>query len=63
MAKVIVDWDLCDGNGLCAVEAPAVFEMTDDDELIVLKEEVDGAEEGLVRAAARACPKRAIVLS
>jgi ferredoxin len=62
MAKIIVDWDLCDGNGLCAVEAPAVFEMTDDDDLIVLQEDVAAAEESHARAAARACPKRAIVL-
>jgi ferredoxin len=61
--KVTVDWELCDGNGVCAVEAPTVFEIDDEDELHVLQEDVDGSDVALVQAAVRVCPKRAITLS
>jgi ferredoxin len=60
--KVTVDWALCDGNGVCAVEAPSHFEMDDDDELHVLREDVQPAEVAAVRSAARMCPKRAVSL-
>jgi ferredoxin len=62
MMKVTVDWDLCDGNGVCAIEAPTVFEMDDDDELHVLKEEIDVDERAVVESAVRVCPKRALEL-
>jgi ferredoxin len=61
--KVNVDWGLCDGNGVCVVEAPRVFEMTDDDKLVVLREEVGPGELDAVRSAVRVCPKRALSLS
>jgi ferredoxin len=61
--KVNVDWALCDGNGVCAVEAPAVFELNDDDELIVLQETVPASDQDAVRSAVRVCPKRALSLS
>lgn len=61
--KVNVDWALCDANGVCVVEAPRVFEMTDDDELVVLREEVGPDDLNAVRSAIRVCPKRALSLS
>jgi ferredoxin len=61
--KVNVDRGLCDGNGVCAVEAPAVFELNDDDELIVLRETVPAGGQEAVRSAVRVCPKRALSLS
>jgi ferredoxin len=60
--KVSVDWDLCDGNGVCAIEAPTHFEMDDDDELHVLKEDVEAGERSDVESAVRVCPKRALTL-
>jgi len=60
--KVEVDWNLCDGNGVCAIEAPEHFEMDDDDELHVLKDDVSDAERPEVEAAVRVCPKRALSL-
>lgn len=60
--KVIVDWALCDGNGVCSVEAPDLFELSDDDKLIVLKEEFGPEFEGQAEAAVRVCPKRALRL-
>jgi ferredoxin len=61
--KVNVDWALCDANGVCAVEAPAVFELNDDDELVLLQETVTTADQDAVRSAVRVCPKRALSLS
>ncbi|GAB92333.1 ferredoxin [Gordonia rhizosphera] len=60
--KVTVDWDLCDGNGVCAIEAPAVFEIDDDDELRVLREEIVADDHASVESAVRVCPKRALRL-
>ncbi len=60
--KVIVDWDLCDGNGVCAIEAPTVFEIDDDDELHLLAQEIGDSERAQVDSAVRVCPKRALRL-
>jgi ferredoxin len=57
---VRIDWDLCEGNGVCAVEAPEVFDMDEDDNLIVLQEQFGEELLPKVEAAARSCPKRAI---
>ena len=39
--RVVVDWDLCESNGLCMVAAPEVFELQDDDTLMILQENPD----------------------
>ena len=58
--KVHVDWDLCDGNAVCTLEAPDVFQIDDDDNLTVLQDEPGEELRGAVTAAANICPKRAI---
>jgi ferredoxin len=58
--RIVVDWALCDGNGICVVEAPEVFDLNDDDELIVLQAEPAPELADKVDAAVRACPKRAL---
>lgn len=60
--KIVVDWALCDGNGVCSVEAPDLFELNDDDELVVLKEDFGDDFEQQAVAAVRVCPKRALKL-
>jgi ferredoxin len=59
---VIVDWNLCESNGLCVMAAPEVFELQDDDSLLVLQETPDESLRDKVADAARTCPKRAISL-
>ncbi len=59
--KVKVDMSLCDGNGMCAVECPEVFEM-DDDSLVLLTEEVGEELRADVERAAVRCPKQAITV-
>lgn len=60
--RIQIDWKQCEGNGICAVEAPDVFELDDDDNLSVLIDEPGEDRRARVEAAARSCPKRAILL-
>jgi ferredoxin len=62
--KVIADYERCEGHGLCAQQAPEIFELDDDGELI---HHFDGsdipAEHGdAASSAASACPVAALRL-
>jgi ferredoxin len=61
--KIVIDWKQCEGNGICSVEAPDVFELDDDDNLTVLLENPGDELRAGVEAAVRSCPKRAISLA
>ncbi len=65
MAKVTVDWDLCESNGLCEALVPEMFELDDDDLLHVSDPTVTDANRAAVERAVSSCPKAAlrIVLS
>jgi len=58
--KLVVNWSLCDGNGVCAREAPEVLQMDDQDFLIVRSYVVTEDLRPRVEAAVRVCPKRAL---
>jgi ferredoxin len=60
--KVVVDWMRCDGNGACVLEAPEVFDLDDNDDLVVLQEQPGEEARSMVEAAVAACPKRALTL-
>jgi ferredoxin len=60
--RVVVDWNLCESNGLCVLAAPEVFELQDDDTLLILQETPDESLNGKVADAIRTCPKQAISL-
>jgi len=60
MAKVSVDWDLCESNGLCEGLAPDVFELDDEDMLQVADPTVTDDNRQRVQRAVSACPKSAI---
>jgi ferredoxin len=60
--RVVVDWDLCESNGLCMAAAPEVFELQDDDTLMILQENPDESLRAKVVDAVRTCPKQAITL-
>ncbi|GHF69108.1 ferredoxin [Streptomyces mashuensis] len=59
--RITVDHDLCDGLGQCALVAPEVFELDDDERLMVAPDPAPGLAPR-VAAAARACPVRAITV-
>ncbi|MFE6820905.1 ferredoxin [Streptomyces sp. NPDC057690] len=62
--KVRVDGAVCQGHTLCAMTAPKLFSLRDEDgHAEAIAEEVPANEEELAREAARSCPEQAVVLS
>jgi ferredoxin len=62
--RVSVDADRCQGHTACAMAAPDVFGLSDDDgHSIVLLPEVPTHLEDAVRKASLNCPERAVLLS
>jgi ferredoxin len=60
--RVIVDLQRCEANALCMGVAPDVFELTDEDELILLQEHPDESRRAAVAEAIQLCPRQAITL-
>jgi ferredoxin len=60
--KVIVDWDLCEANAVCMKVCPEVFELQEDDTLLIKQEHPDAALRAKVEEAVRRCPRQAISL-
>ena len=60
--KIKVDFDLCESNALCEAMAPEVFELDDDDYLVVKTEETTPENIENVKRAVAACPRAAIKL-
>ncbi|MEZ0366898.1 ferredoxin [Mycobacterium sp. pUA109] len=58
--KVVVDYGLCEANGVCMGINPEVFELNDDDELTILQPEITSETEHDVREAVRQCPRQAL---
>jgi ferredoxin len=58
--RVVVDYDLCEGNARCVHMAPAVFQIDDNDQLHVLIENPSEEQRQAVEAAAAICPRQAI---
>ncbi len=57
--RVVVDYDRCEGNGRCALVAPEVFEVPEDQAVVRL--ERPGEElRAKVERAVRVCPRQAI---
>ncbi len=60
--KVVVDFDLCISNAVCANTAPKVFEVDDEGYLQILQEYPDDDVLESVKAAVVGCPTGAIAL-
>ena len=60
MKRIVVDWDLCEANGVCEAMAPDSFEIDDDDMMQVLNDEVTPDNEERVQRAVAGCPKSAL---
>ncbi|WP_328529959.1 ferredoxin [Nocardioides sp. NBC_00368] len=60
--KIDVDYARCEGHGLCAEQAPGIFSLDDDAELIYHAEgaEVASDEVARARAAIASCPVAAL---
>ncbi|MBM7365881.1 ferredoxin [Gordonia hydrophobica] len=57
--RVVVDLDLCQGHGMCEVEAPDVFEAGRD-AVTILNSTPDESQRAEVEAAVRYCPTQAL---
>jgi ferredoxin len=60
--KVIVDWDLCESNAVCMKVCPEVFELQDDDTLLIKDETPPESLRAKLEEAVRRCPRQAISL-
>jgi ferredoxin len=61
--KVRVDPELCQGHTLCAMRAPAMFELSDiDGHAHAITEDVPADQEAAVTEAVGSCPEQAIVV-
>lgn len=60
--KILVDYDHCEGHGLCEETAPKLFQLDDDGNMTVLTGENDIPEDQHDRAlrAVRGCPSGAL---
>ncbi|GAA1767119.1 ferredoxin [Luedemannella helvata] len=58
--RIVVDLDRCDSHGQCALAAPEIFAVGDDDLVRVLDEHPPDRLRPVVTAAAQRCPKLAI---
>ncbi|MEU0531616.1 ferredoxin [Amycolatopsis tolypomycina] len=60
--QISVDRDRCEGHGLCAEQAPAIFDLDDDAELVHHFEGVEIPPEQLAaaRTAVTSCPVAAL---
>jgi ferredoxin len=57
--KVVVDFDRCEGHGLCALAAPHVFSIDDTGTLDVIERPGD-EQRAAVEESVRSCPTLAI---
>ena len=62
--QVRVDPAICQGHTLCAMTAPDLFVLSDEDgHAQAVSEQVPPGQEELAREAARSCPEQAIVIT
>lgn len=61
--RLVVEWPLCDGNGVCTFEAPELLAINDDDDLVVLSDTIDDGLLHKAEAAVRVCPKHALKIA
>ena len=57
---VEVDRDLCEANGLCVAAAPEVFELDNDDNLVIHEPAADADLARRIGVAVAGCPKLAL---
>lgn len=59
----MVDYNVCEGHGMCQAMAHEFFELDDDDNLTILDETPAESEHAKVKAAVESCPVSALSLS
>lgn len=62
MSRIVVDWDRCNGNGMCEAEAPDLFEIQTTGELEVLTYHPSEDQREQAESAVQMCPTEALSL-
>jgi ferredoxin len=60
--KVLIDYDLCEGNAVCMKVCPEVFTVGDDDRARLLVTNPGAELRAKLEAAVRRCPRQALRL-
>ncbi|MFW0788571.1 ferredoxin [Gordonia sp. CPCC 205333] len=60
--RIKADFDLCESNAICVGMAPDVFDLDDDDYLVILQEDVPAERVEELRQVVASCPKSALSL-
>ena len=60
--KIVVDYDKCEGLGMCEAMAPEVFEVQDEGQVGLLEEHPSEDQRQDLAAAVDACPVHALSL-
>jgi ferredoxin len=60
--RIVVNRDLCEANAVCCGLAPDVFELDDDEQLVIKLPEPPADREDRVQLAVARCPKNALAL-
>ncbi len=58
--KIVIDYDLCEGNAVCMKLAPEVFVVGDDDRAHLVNSNPGEELRAKVEAAVRRCPRQAL---
>ena len=58
--NIVVDRVLCQGHGVCESEAPDVFAIGDDRQVVVLDESPPKSQRQAVETAVKYCPTHAL---
>lgn len=61
--RIVVNWSLCDGNGLCVKQAPQLLAIDEQDALHVLKESFGEDQREAAQRAVKVCPKAALSIA
>lgn len=60
--RIACNYDVCTGNGLCEDAAPDYFEIQDNGDLLILRDEVADDDVAAVEQAVTGCPTQALTL-
>ena len=60
--KILIDYDLCEGNAVCMKVAPEVFTVGDDDRAALVNPSPGDDLRAKVDAAVRRCPRQALTI-
>ena len=61
--RIVVDRDLCQGHGVCESEAPDVFEVGKDHQVVVVDPTPPEGQRAVIDAAVRFCPTHALSIA